>query len=212
MARYPMTAGKPSRRATQPATAAARRIKPISKTAGAVDSTSPKLTRRVQVHRDVSSGMTFLRVALSIFAILNVVFCAVLAWAWAVKPAWTARLPLRLGTDERFRTAVPAWARLPAAVAGLLALAAGRYLHVDTGAHRAGAHVISATKGTKAGAVETRARVPTAKSPRDEGIAAGSGRSASGAYATAVTSSEAATTPIAGRWGSRRATMIGPTA
>src|SRR5437764_12273394 len=74
--------------------------------------------------------MTFLRVALSIFAILNVVFWALLAWTWAVKPAWTARLPLRLGTDERFRTTVPVWARLAAAVAGFWAVAAVLYLTV----------------------------------------------------------------------------------
>src|SRR2546428_11258757 len=72
--------------------------------------------------------MTFLRVALSIFAILNVVFWAVLAWAWAVKPAWTARLPLRLGTNQRFSTSVPVWARLAAAVAAFWAVAAGLYL------------------------------------------------------------------------------------
>src|SRR2546430_11843464 len=77
--------------------------------------------------------MTFLRVALSIFAILNVVFWALLAWTWAVKPAWTARLPLRLGTDERFRTAVPVWARLAAAVAGFWAVAAVLYLTVYAG-------------------------------------------------------------------------------
>ena len=77
--------------------------------------------------------MTFLRVALSIFAILNVVFWAVLAWAWAVKPAWTARLPFRLGTDERFRTAVPVWARLAAAIAAFWAVAAVLYLTVYGG-------------------------------------------------------------------------------
>jgi hypothetical protein len=77
--------------------------------------------------------MTFLRVALSIFAILNVVFWAVLAWAWAVKPAWTARLPLRLGTDQRFRTAVPVWGRLAAAIAAFWAVAAVLYLTVYAG-------------------------------------------------------------------------------
>src|SRR5256885_7291755 len=59
--------------------------------------------------------MTFLRVVLSIFAILNVVFWALLAWVWAVKPSWAARIPLNLGTDERFKTSVPVWARLPPA-------------------------------------------------------------------------------------------------
>ena len=71
---------------------------------------------------------------------------------------------------------------------------------------------ISAKKSKNASAVQTTASAPTAKSTRREGMAAGSCRSASGAYATAVTTSEAATTPIEGRWGSRRATMIGPTA
>src|SRR5205823_13691267 len=77
--------------------------------------------------------MTFLRVALSIFAILNVVFWALLAWTWAVKPAWTARLPLRLGTDERFRTPVPVLSRLAAAIAGFWAVAAVLYLTVYAG-------------------------------------------------------------------------------
>jgi hypothetical protein len=75
--------------------------------------------------------MTFLRVALSVFSVLNVVFWAVLAWAWAVKPAWTARLPLGLGTDPRFRApGVPVWARLAAAVAAFWAVAAVIYLTV----------------------------------------------------------------------------------
>src|SRR2546429_9978354 len=68
--------------------------------------------------------MTFLRVVLSIFAILNVVFWALLAWVWAVKPSWAARIPLNLGSDERFKTAVPVWARLAAAVAAFWAVAA----------------------------------------------------------------------------------------
>jgi hypothetical protein len=74
--------------------------------------------------------MTFLRVVLSVFAILNVVFWALLAWTWAVKPAWAARLPLNLGTDKRFRTAVPVWGRLAAAVAAFWAVAAVLYLTV----------------------------------------------------------------------------------
>jgi hypothetical protein len=74
--------------------------------------------------------MTFLRVVLSVFAILNVVFWALLAWTWAVKPAWAARLPLNLGTDQRFRTAVPVWGRLAAAVAAFWAVAAVLYLTV----------------------------------------------------------------------------------
>jgi len=74
--------------------------------------------------------MTFLRVLLSIFAILNVVFWALLAWVWAVKPAWAARIPLNLGTDQRYRTSVPVWARLAAAVAAFWAVAAVLYLTV----------------------------------------------------------------------------------
>ncbi len=74
--------------------------------------------------------MTFLRVALSIFSILNVVFWALLAWAWAVKPVWAARIPLQLGTDKRYLTSVPVWARLAAAVAAFWAVAAVLYLTV----------------------------------------------------------------------------------
>ena len=77
--------------------------------------------------------MTFLRVVLSVFAILNVVFWAVLAWTWAVKPAWAARLPLGLGTDKRYQSAVPVWARLAAAIAAFWAVAAVLYLTVYTG-------------------------------------------------------------------------------
>src|SRR3979411_562820 len=77
--------------------------------------------------------MTFLRVALSVFAILNVVFWAVLAWTWAVKPAWAARLPLGLGTDQRYTPAPPRWGRLAAAIAAFWAVAAVLYLTVYTG-------------------------------------------------------------------------------
>src|SRR5260370_10071574 len=75
--------------------------------------------------------MDFLRVLLSIFAILNVVFWALLAWVWAVKPAWAARIPLNLGTDKRYATSVPVWGRLAAAVAAFWAVAAVLYLTVD---------------------------------------------------------------------------------
>lgn len=74
--------------------------------------------------------MTFLRVALSIFSILNVVFWALLAWAWAVKPAWASRIPLNLGTDKRYLTSLPVWARLAAAIAAFWAVAAVLYLTV----------------------------------------------------------------------------------
>lgn len=74
--------------------------------------------------------MTLLRVLLSIFSIVNVVFWALLAWSWAVKPAWAARLPLGLGTDPRFHATVPVWARLAAAIAAFWAVAAVLYLTV----------------------------------------------------------------------------------
>ncbi len=71
--------------------------------------------------------MTFLRIVLGIFAILNVVFWAVLAWVWAVKPAWARRIPLQLGTTERYRQ-VSAWARLAAAAAAFWSVAGVLYL------------------------------------------------------------------------------------
>jgi hypothetical protein len=77
--------------------------------------------------------MTTLRIALSVFAILNVVFWALLAWTWAVKPAWAARLPLGLGTDKRYQSAIPVWARLAAAIAAFWAVASVLYLTVYTG-------------------------------------------------------------------------------
>src|SRR3981081_2994165 len=77
--------------------------------------------------------MTFLRVALSVFAILNVVFWAALVWRCAVKRAWSARLPLGLGTDQRYQTAIPLWGRLAAAIAAFWAVAAVLYLTVYTG-------------------------------------------------------------------------------
>ncbi|TMC64136.1 MAG: hypothetical protein E6J16_07320 [Chloroflexota bacterium] len=77
--------------------------------------------------------MTSFRIALSVFAILNVVFWALLAWTWAVKPAWAARLPLGLGSDKRYQSAVPVWARLAAAIAAFWAVAAVLYLTVYSG-------------------------------------------------------------------------------
>ena len=81
--------------------------------------------------------MTFLRVLLSIFSIVNVVFWAVLAWAWAVKPSWASRIPLGLGTDKRYVTTIPVWARLAAAVAAFWAVAAVLYLTVYEGSRLA---------------------------------------------------------------------------
>ena|SRR5579871_5254319 len=74
--------------------------------------------------------MTFLRVLFSVFSVVNVVFWAVLAWSWAVKPAWAAKLPLGLGTAPRSNSSVPVWARLAAAVAAFWAVAAVLYLTV----------------------------------------------------------------------------------
>jgi len=71
--------------------------------------------------------MTALRIALSVFSLLNVVFWAALAWTWAIRPAWAARLPLQLGA-ERYLKGVPVWARLAAAVAAFWAVAAVLYL------------------------------------------------------------------------------------
>ena len=81
--------------------------------------------------------MTLLRVLLSIFSIVNVVFWAVLAWSWAVKPAWASRIPLGLGTDKRYQMAVPVWARLAAAIAAFWAVAAVLYLTVYEGSRLA---------------------------------------------------------------------------
>jgi hypothetical protein len=72
--------------------------------------------------------MTFLRWVLSVFAIVNVVFWALLAWVWAIRPAWGGRLPFRLGTDDRYRKTVPTWARLAAALAAFWSVAAVLYL------------------------------------------------------------------------------------
>ncbi|HVH66056.1 MAG TPA: hypothetical protein VM674_08470 [Candidatus Acidoferrum sp.] len=80
--------------------------------------------------------MTLFRVLLSIFSIVNVVFWAVLAWSWAVRPSWAAKLPLRLG-DARYQSAVPVWARLAAAVAAFWAVAAVLYLTVYEGSRLA---------------------------------------------------------------------------
>ena len=74
--------------------------------------------------------MAALGVVLSVFSIVNVAFWALLAWTWAVQPAWASRIPLGLGTAERYRTAVPVWARLAAAIAGFWAVAAVMYLTV----------------------------------------------------------------------------------
>lgn len=75
--------------------------------------------------------MNVFRWALSIFSVLNVGFWAVLAWAWAVRPSWASRLPLKLGTGERYGKGVPAWARLAAAIAAFWSVAGVMYLTVN---------------------------------------------------------------------------------
>ena len=72
--------------------------------------------------------MDLLRVLLSLFALGNAVAWGALAAAWAYRPEWAERLPLQLGTHERYLKAAPAWARLGAALTGFWALAAALYL------------------------------------------------------------------------------------
>jgi hypothetical protein len=69
-----------------------------------------------------------LRGGLSLFALLNAVGWAALAAAWKFRPAWAERLPLQLGTHERYLKAAPLWARLGAALTGFWTLAAALYL------------------------------------------------------------------------------------
>src|SRR5438552_18256730 len=66
-----------------------------------------------------------------------------------------------------------------------------------------------AKKSRKASAVHTIARMPTATRTCPDGSVRGSCGSARGAYATAVSASDAATTPTAGSPGRRRAMMSG---
>jgi hypothetical protein len=69
-----------------------------------------------------------LRASLSLFALLNAAGWAALAAAWAFRPEWAERLPLQLGTHERYLKAAPLWARLAAALTGFWTLAAALYL------------------------------------------------------------------------------------
>lgn len=73
-----------------------------------------------------------LAVLLSVFAIVNVAFWALLAWVWAVRPAWAARLPLELGSQARYGSPFPVWARIAAAAAAFWAVAAVIYLTLNT--------------------------------------------------------------------------------
>jgi len=83
--------------------------------------------------------MDLLRGFLTLFALLNAASWAALAAAWALRPSWSERLPMQLGTHERYRKAAPAWARLALALTGFWALAAGLYL---TAGHNTAALVV----------------------------------------------------------------------
>ena len=72
--------------------------------------------------------MELVRGSLSLFALLNAAGWAALAAAWAFKPSWAERLPLQLGTHERYLKAAPVWARLGVALSGFWTLAAALYL------------------------------------------------------------------------------------
>jgi len=65
---------------------------------------------------------------LSLFALLNAAGWAALAAAWAFRPEWAGRLPLQLGTHERYLKAAPLWARLATSLTGFWTLAATLYL------------------------------------------------------------------------------------
>ena len=72
--------------------------------------------------------MDLVRGSLSVFALLNAAGWAALAAAWKFHPEWAERLPLQLGTHERYLKAAPLWARLAAALTGFWTLAAALYL------------------------------------------------------------------------------------
>jgi hypothetical protein len=72
--------------------------------------------------------MDLVRGSLSLFALLNAAGWGALAAAWKYRPDWAERLPLQLGTHERYLKAAPVWARLAAALTGFWTLAAALYL------------------------------------------------------------------------------------
>jgi hypothetical protein len=72
--------------------------------------------------------MDLVRGSLSLFALLNAAGWAALAAAWSFKPNWAEKLPLQLGTHERYLKAAPVWARLAVALTGFWTLAAALYL------------------------------------------------------------------------------------
>lgn len=72
--------------------------------------------------------MDLVRGLLSLFALVNAFGWGALAAAWAFRPEWAERLPLQLGTHERYLKAAPVWARLGTALTGFWTLAALLYL------------------------------------------------------------------------------------
>ncbi|MFY9615476.1 MAG: hypothetical protein WAT58_08780 [Candidatus Dormiibacterota bacterium] len=72
--------------------------------------------------------MDLLRWLLSLFALLNAAGWAALAAAWSYRPNWAERLPLQLGTHQRYLKAAPVWARLAVSLTGFWTLAAALYL------------------------------------------------------------------------------------
>jgi hypothetical protein len=72
--------------------------------------------------------MDLVRGLLTLFALLNAASWAALGAAWALRPEWAERLPMQLGTHERYRKAAPVWARLALALTGFWTLAASLYL------------------------------------------------------------------------------------
>jgi hypothetical protein len=82
----------------------------------------------VGTRRRVALFVDLVRGGLSLFALLNAFGWAALAAAWRFRPAWAERLPLQLGTHERYLRAAPLWARLGASLTGFWTLAAALYL------------------------------------------------------------------------------------
>ncbi len=72
--------------------------------------------------------MDLVRGFLFLFALVNAASWAALAAAWKFRPDWSERLPMRLGTHERYRKAAPAWVRLALSLTGFWTFAAGLYL------------------------------------------------------------------------------------
>jgi len=81
----------------------------------------------------VALDVDWLRAGLSLFALVNAAGWVALAAAWKFRPDWAERLPLQLGTHERYLKAAPLWARLAAALTGFWTLAAALYLTAGHG-------------------------------------------------------------------------------